>query len=1071
MATSFKLFYLGTAAAIDTVEGNVTSENHNALNNLTFGSAGNTVAQNVGTLNPDGLWNYSGGNSVSYDANNLLYNEGFHIDGGGLQTFDALMLYSNSTITYTDGSTATGLTAIVMQDTAVKLYLLPPPSGSTGFGAYTSALEAKPILSITLGIAAPVNGNETYGMTADRYVLNLHDYVVEGTSGNDYIGAAYNGDAEGDRIDGTDNLAGNNNDSVTAGSGNDTVVAGLGNDTVRGEQGNDLLLGQSGNDSLDGGDGHDTLVGGTGSDVLNGGLGVDFADYADSSAGVSIDLSSTNVVASGGDAAGDSGQGIDGVIGSAFNDTLVGYDGMGTAPDDLYTNIFDGGAGNDTIDGRGGDDSLFGGVGNDTIEGGSGNDLIYGDGMSTAFNPVAHLSTSGGAATSFTFVNSGEATVSLYWIDNAGQLVFYDTVASGESYVQPTYGGHNWVAYDTATNKPAMYLGNPANGATITLVDGNDSITAGSGNDTIFAGGGDDTVFGGSGNDSVSLGSGDDIYGDWATSDYGNDTVDGGAGDDSINGREGNDLLLGGSGNDYLTGGIGIDTLDGGADIDLFGVTDDHGTGTIIGGEAGIDYDMIAFSNFTTAQGVNVVFSGNEAGTYSFFDPAATASGSFTQIEDIADTAYNDFIDARLSGSAQNLFATTGNDTVYGGSGDDFISGGAGVNYLEGGAGNDVFQSYGTDTIVGGSGYDVIDQSIVTASFNVSSFSGIEEIRASDTGDSWYWVSDSVLYVGGDGGDTVSAGSGQDTLQGVTGNDSFSGGAGNDSIVGGIGNDTLIAGDGSDTVLGGDDADYIKAGPGDFVDGGEGGTDSDTLDLTGSEPAGGSLNIVFDSGNSEAGTVYYRDASGTVVNTLTFTNIELVVPCFTENTLIKTPRGEVRATDLQPGDLVHTRDNGMQAVRWVGRRTLSAQDLREVPHLRPVTIQAGALGANMPERALTVSPQHRMLIASVRTQLWFGEEEVLAAAINLVGMPGIERTEVDEVTYVHIMFDHHQIICGDGAWSESFQPGDQSLRGFDEAQRAELAELFPQLVYFGGRRRYLAARPTLKAHEARLLAG
>lgn len=260
MATSFKLFYLGTAAAIDMVEGDITSENHNALNNLTFGSAGNPVAQNVGTLSPDGFWNYSGGTSNAYDANNLLYNEGFHIDGGGLQTFDALMLYSNSTITYTDGSTATGLTLIVMQDTAGKLYLVPPPTGSTSFATYISALEAKPILSVTLGTAAPANGTDTYGMTADRYVMTLHDYAVEGTSGNDYIDAAYNGDPERDQIDGTDNLAGNNNDSVTAGAGNDTVIAGLGNDTVLGEQGNDLLLGQAGNDSLDGGDGHDTLV-------------------------------------------------------------------------------------------------------------------------------------------------------------------------------------------------------------------------------------------------------------------------------------------------------------------------------------------------------------------------------------------------------------------------------------------------------------------------------------------------------------------------------------------------------------------------------------------------------------------------------------------------------------------------------------------------------------------------------------------------------------------------------------------------------------------------------------------
>ena len=100
---------------------------------------------------------------------------------------------------------------------------------------------------------------------------------------------------------------------------------------------------------------------------------MDFVDYSASGAGVSVDLSSGTLA--GGDAANDTlSGGIDGIIGSAWNDTLTGYDGQGAG----WTNVFYGGAGDDLIDGRGGDDLLYGGDGDDTIIGGTGADLIEG---------------------------------------------------------------------------------------------------------------------------------------------------------------------------------------------------------------------------------------------------------------------------------------------------------------------------------------------------------------------------------------------------------------------------------------------------------------------------------------------------------------------------------------------------------------------------------------------------------------------------------------------------------------------------------------------------------------------
>lgn len=179
-------------------------------------------------------------------------------------------------------------------------------------------------------------------------------------------------------------------DIVYADEGNDTVVAGEGNDTVYGGAGDDVIDGGAGDDTLLGGAGSDTFIGGAGADTMHGGAGLDIVDYSNSDAAVTVDLS-TNTF-SGGDAEGDSATGVDGIIGSAYDDVLTGFDGESTDPSDPYTNVISGGAGNDTISGLAGDDTLsgdegddtiIGGAGADTIDGGTGNDTIHGGGGDT----------------------------------------------------------------------------------------------------------------------------------------------------------------------------------------------------------------------------------------------------------------------------------------------------------------------------------------------------------------------------------------------------------------------------------------------------------------------------------------------------------------------------------------------------------------------------------------------------------------------------------------------------------------------------------------------------------------
>lgn len=367
--------------------------------------------------------------------------------------------------------------------------------------------------------------------------------------------------------------------------------------------------------------------------------------------------------------------------------------------------------------------------------------------------------------------------------------------------------------------------------------------------------------------------------------------------------------------------------------------------------------------------------------------------------------------DAVLPGEAANddiVKAGDGNDSVHGRAGNDEIRGGRGKDVLRGGAGND-------------------------------------EIHG--------WTGDDALFGGGD----------DDTLFGDDGDDRVDGGAGNDTLIGGAGADEQSGGDGRDVFIIG----AAEDGSGDNIDGGAGGDDFDTLDLTGAGP----LNITYLSPNRESGYVEFLDASGGIVTgSLTFNEIETVVPCFTPGTSIATPRGEILVEDLQVGDSVITRDNGIQEIRWIGAKSMDGRDLQENPHLQPILLQRGSLGNGLPERDMLVSPNHRMLVGNDRVSLYFDEHEVLVSAKHLLNpKAGVQTINSMGTTYIHFMFEKHEVILANGAWSESFQPGDYTLKGIGNAQRNEIFELFPELREQKGQTAYASARLTLKRHEAKML--
>ncbi|KFE35303.1 Hint domain-containing protein [Thioclava atlantica] len=423
------------------------------------------------------------------------------------------------------------------------------------------------------------------------------------------------------------------------------------------------------------------------------------------------------------------------------------------------------------------------------------------------------------------------------------------------------------------------------------------------------------------------------------------------------------------------------------------------------------------------------------------------------------------------------LHGGDGNDSLFGGAGDDSLSGGNGNDTLHGGDGNDtldagqdsdaLYGDAGDDLLLGGPREDTLDGG-----------AGNDTILGGNAADTIEGGAGNDSLEGNDGNDLIHAGTGADIVMGGAGNDVIFGEDGADRIDGGAGADTLMGGEGSDSVFGGDDRDLFlvdapENGMGDTLDGGEGGDDFDTLDLRGAGPLQVNSTVTdYDpvtGVSTYAGTVNFLDGEGHVTGSLEFSNMEQVIPCFTPGTRIATPRGEVAVEDLREGDKVLTRDNGIQEIRWAGRADMTRDELEAAPHLKPVLIRAGSLGNGLPERDMLVSPNHRMLVTNDKTALYFEEHEVLVAAKHLVGAAGVRRAETLGTSYLHFMFDRHEVVLANGAWTESFQPGDQSLGGMGNAQRQEILELFPELGTATGRAGYHAARKTLKKHEAVVL--
>jgi hypothetical protein len=138
--------------------------------------------------------------------------------------------------------------------------------------------------------------------------------------------------------------------------------------------------------------------------------------------------------------------------------------------------------------------------------------------------------------------------------------------------------------------------------------------------------------------------------------------------------------------------------------------------------------------------------------------------------------------------------------------------------------------------------------------------------------------------------------------------------------------------------------------------------------------------------------------------------LEEQVACYCLGTRILTARGEVEVEDLSIGDHVVTRNNGLQPIRWIGRRSYKGRFLVANRDLWPICFRQGSIADHVPQRDLWVSQHHAMYIDGVLI-----EAKDLRNDVSIYQADGAEQ-----VDYFHVELWNHDVIIAEGAFSETF---------------------------------------------------
>ncbi|MGH1578399.1 Hint domain-containing protein [Planktotalea sp.] len=535
--------------------------------------------------------------------------------------------------------------------------------------------------------------------------------------------------------------------------------------------------------------------------------------------------------------------------------------------------------------------------------------------------------------------------------------------------------------------------------------------------------------------------------------------------DQTVNGTATEDTLTGALGDDTISGGAGNDVLAGDGPVE--GAWHFETYDRNFGSSAGQAFDIETAGSTRTGSGYVTDF--NEGGLTNTVRGTSGNPEDFgviytSTLNTVAGGTYR-FTTASDDGSTLQLFDSSGNPVQFANQ-----TGGT-LDYLN----NDFHQ--GTTSRFGDAILDPNEIYTIQIRYweNLGGDTLSATVNGPDTGgatqnlltspmigmppDPDYSVTGVPFGVEGD--DSIDGGAGDDTIEGNGGDDTLIGGTGADSLTGGTGDDTFTfaAGDGNDTI-----SDFNAGNSGAITDGDQSNNDfvdlsdfyTDISEMRADFLDDGVLNQSvgdFSDNTAMGGGIEFE---GIAATDLTFDNTNVV--CFASGTEISTTKGEVAIEDLQIGDLVMTRDNGFQEVRWIGSKTVDGRG-----RFAPILIREGALGNSCD---LRVSPQHRMLLVGWPTEVLFGENEVLVAAKMLINDASIRPAPCDEITYIHVLFDDHEIIRGAGCWSESYHPSPRNIAALDEDARDEFLELFPALENI---EQLESARVSLKAHEAAAL--
>ena len=612
------------------------------------------------------------------------------------------------------------------------------------------------------------------------------------------------GDADGDVLEGFENLTGSDfDDRLYGDDGANLIVGRAGNDTIRGLGGQDTLVGGDGDDTIIaseyvddddvlfvsdvemyGGAGNDTIRSSSGNDIIFGGDGDDLVELSNF----------TNIFAPGtpGNDTVNGGSGLDTV--HFFNGPIIVDLGAGTAEyvgtgesvrlidvegikaggeDDLII----GGAGDNILDGGGGDDTLIGGAGDDELYGATYNfrddAILYGgSGVDTA-----HVT--------WDFTNSTleviEGGLKINKASGSGSYTIYDDI----EFIQFSDANKTYqeLAQGLITEFAVIddYI-RVEEGATVTLdllandleFDGNaitletiNGVAADPGANIRLSSGAVITV---EADGSLTLDQGGAYA--WLDANESVFTVLTYTATDSTNVvREATSTLV--------IDGVDIETNNIHLDRNVF-ITETNPDAA----------EALRIGNFDVSIAVLII-------DEQYIDPNDVPVGfSVEEINGETFITYGGDDAVILSDVALDTWQYAAANRTVGTSADELINGTDGDDVIQAGAGNDTVRSgEGNDVVIGQDGVDRL------------SFTGGDNIA-----------------IGGAGGDFLTAfGGGENLLYGGEGDDQLFSNDGDDTLNGGSGNDSLLGRDGDDTLLGGDGDDVFFGGSGqDSFDGGAG---------------------------------------------------------------------------------------------------------------------------------------------------------------------------------------------------------------------------------------------------------